>query len=106
VYLIFKDGLHWYTLKYVWSATAPTGLTCDRPRSPVRSQDTIIRESGGPLNEWVTEQIDPTAEFREHFRDGDPKGHVPDLVGIGLMTDGDATKSESSADYGAFELGP
>ena len=70
------------------------------------SQDTIVLQSGGPLNKWVTEEIDPTADFRKHFRDGDPDGHVPDLVGIGLMTDGDQTKSESSADYGGFELDP
>jgi hypothetical protein len=30
---------------------------------------------------------------------------VPDFIGIGLMTDGDQTKSEAVADYGGFEIG-
>ena len=29
---------------------------------------------------------------------------VPDLVGVGLMSDGDQTKSISAADYTGFEL--
>jgi hypothetical protein len=29
---------------------------------------------------------------------------VPDLVGIGIMSDGDQTHSVSAADYAAFEL--
>jgi hypothetical protein len=104
VYVIFKQGLHMYTLKYTWSAEGPKMTACDSQRSPVVSQDSIILESGGPLNEWVTEEVDLKADFRERFRNRDPKGHVPDIVGLGIMTDGDQTKSESSADFGDFEL--
>ena len=76
----------------------------DHKRSPFVSQDTIILESGGPLGVWRTEQIDLKQEFRRHFGDGDPNADVPDFVGVGIMTDGDQTKSESSADYAGFVL--
>ncbi len=64
----------------------------------------MILESGGPLGEWRTEEIDLASEYRRHFENNDPKAELPDLVGFGLMTDGDQTKSESAADYGTFTL--
>lgn len=104
VYLTWKHTLKWYTLKYVWSSVGQRGAVCDRKRSPFVSQDTVILQSGGPLNVWRTEQIDLRQEFRRHFGDGDPNADVPDFVGVGIMTDGDQTKSESSADYAGFVL--
>ena len=60
--------------------------------------------NAGTLNEWRTEDIDPSAEFRAHFEGGNPNADVPDLVGLGLMSDGDQTLSASAADYAAFQL--
>jgi hypothetical protein len=63
-----------------------------------------VLESGAPLNEWKTEHIDLKAEFRKHFEHGDPTASVPDLMGVALMSDGDQTQSDSSADYADFVL--
>jgi len=104
IYVSWKRGLRWYTLKYVWSAVGRKGAVCDEKSNPFLAQKTIILESGAPLNEWKRESIDLKAEFRKHFEDGDPQASVPDLLGIGLMTDGDQTQSESSADYADFVL--
>lgn len=104
IYVSWKRGLRWYTLKYVWSAVGPKGAVCDRKRNPFVAQDTIILRTGGPLNEWKTEEIDLKAEFRKHFEDGDPNADVPDLLGVGLMTDGDQTDSPSVGDYADFVL--
>jgi hypothetical protein len=104
VYLTFKRMLRWYTLKYVWSSVGPRGATCDRKRSPFTAQDTIILESGGPLGAWQAEEIDLASEYRKHFEDGKADADVPDFLGIGLMTDGDQTRSESAADYGDFTV--
>ena len=104
VYLTWKRGLRYYTLKYVWSAVGTKGRTCDSKRNPFVAQDTIILESGGPLGSWRTEDIDLAAQFRAHFEHGDAKAEVPDFVGIGLMTDGDQTGSPSAADFGSFTL--
>jgi hypothetical protein len=105
VYVTWKRGLRWYTLKYVWSAAGPKGRTCDSKRNPFVAQDTIIVDSGEPVGQWRTVRIVPDDEFRNHFEGGDPKAAVPDLVGVGIMSDGDQTKSQSSADYRDFVLG-
>ncbi len=104
VYLTFKRTFRYYSLKYVWSAVGRRGAVCDRKRNMFVAQDTIILESGPPLGVWRTEEIDLKTEFRRHFDNGDPAGDVPDFVGVGIMTDGDQTKSESEADYAGFVL--
>ena len=48
------------------------------------------------------EEIDPDALFRAHFEGGSPDAEVPDLQGIGILTDGDQTHSVSAADYAGF----
>jgi hypothetical protein len=104
VHLTWKNGLKYYVLKYVWSGVGKRGEICDRKRGVFAARDTIIQESGPPLNEWRTVHVDLRAEFRRHFRDGDAKADVPDFVGVGLSTDGDQTHSESAADYADFVL--
>jgi hypothetical protein len=105
VYLTWKRALKWYTLKYVWSTVGPKGQTCDKHGTPFSAQETVILQSGGPTGTWQTEEIDLPTEFRRHFAGGDPSASVPDFIGIGLMTDGDQTKSEAVADYAGFEIG-
>lgn len=102
VYVTWRRGLKWYSLKYVWSAVGRKGTTCDKKRNPFRAQDTIIVDSGPPLGQWRTVEIDPDAEFRNHFEGGDSHADVPDLLGLGVMSDGDQTSSPSSADYAGF----
>jgi hypothetical protein len=104
VYVFWKRGLKYYSIKYVWSAVGPKGAVCDQHRNPFVAQDTVILETGGPLNTWVTETVDLKAEFRKHFEDGKADADVPSLKGVGIMTDGDQTQSPSSADYGPFTL--
>jgi hypothetical protein len=104
IYVFWRRDLRFYSLKYVWSTVGPKGAVCGRKRSPFLAQDTIILETGEPLNTWVNEQIDVKAEFRSHFADGREDAPVPGLVGIGIMSDGDQTKSESVADYDRFTL--
>jgi hypothetical protein len=102
VYVSWKRGLRYYTLKYVWSAVGARGAVCDQKRNPFLAQDTVILESGAPLGQWRTVELDLRREFRKHFEDGNPEAEVPDLFGIGLMSDGDQTKSPSSADFADF----
>jgi len=102
VYATWRRGLRWYALKYVWSSVGPKGTTCDGKRGPFVAQDTILIESGGPTDQWKSETIDLKAEFRRHFEDGRADADVPDFVGLGIMSDGDQTHSESAADYAAF----
>lgn len=104
VYVSWKRGLRYYTLKYVWSAVGQRGAVCDKKRNPFLAQDTVIVETGAPLSEWRTVDLDLRAEFQKHFEGGDAAADVPDLFGIGLMSDGDQTASVSSADFADFTL--
>ena len=103
-YVTWKRGLRYYTLKYVWTATGPKGRVCARKRNPFVAQDTVLLAAGPPLDVWQSVELDLRSEFRKHFADGDASADVPDFVGIGIMSDGDQTQSESSADYGRFVL--
>ena len=104
VYLTFKRGLRYYTLKYVWSASVERGRVCRKKRTPFVAEDTIILASGPSGGTFRSVEIDVAREFRQHFEDGDANASVAPFVGIGLMTDGDQTASESSADFGTFTL--
>ena len=102
IYVSWRRGLRWYTLKYVWSAVGPKGAVCDKKSNPFVAQNTVVLETGAPLNVWKSERIDLKAEFRTHFEGGDQTASVPDFLGVGIMSDGDQTHSDSSADYADF----
>jgi hypothetical protein len=102
VFVTFKRGLKYYILKYAWTTMSRKGAVCNKRRNPFMNRDTTVMEVDGPVNTWLSEQIDPKAEFVRHF--GGTLGDVPDFVGIGLMTDGDQTKSLSEADYADFSV--
>jgi hypothetical protein len=104
VYATWKRGLRYYTLKYVWTTLGNKGAVCDSKRNPFVAQDTVVLRVGPSLDVWQTEEIDLRADFRKHFEGGDTSASVPDFVGVGIMTDGDQTRSESSADFGTFTL--
>jgi hypothetical protein len=102
VYLVWKSGMRWYSLKLDWSTEGTRGAICNVTRNPFVASDTVILRSGSPTGVWLEEEIDPDALFRAHFEGGNPKAEVPELQGIGILTDGDQTRSVSSGDYGGF----
>lgn len=104
VYVTWKRGMRWYSLKFIWSTEAPIGATCAGKRNPLVAQDSVVLRSGGPVGVWREEEIEPDRLFREHFESGDPSAEVPELAGIGIMTDGDQTRSVSAADFTGFVL--
>jgi hypothetical protein len=104
VYVTWRRTLRWYTLKFVWSASRPPGTICDRRRNAFVAQDTVVLQSGAPLGVWKHESVDLVQLFRKHFEDGDQDADVPPLIGLGVMTDGDQTKTASTGDYADFVL--
>lgn len=104
VYVIWKRGMRWYSVKLDWSAEAPAGTTCNGIRNPFVASDTVIVRSGGPTGVWREEEVDPDVLFRAHFEGGRADAEVPELQGIGILTDGDQTHSVSAADYAGFVL--
>ena len=104
-YVAWREGLKWYALKFVWSATVPKGTRCAHKSSVFKSEETVVLESGpGALNTWVQEEIDLDAEYRKAFAKNNPRAGVPPLKGFAVFTDGDQTHSVSQAEYADFIL--
>ncbi len=103
VFITFKRGIKWYIVKFAWTMGVRRGTLCDRKRNLTMDRDTIVLESDGPTGVWRREEVDVRLAYLRLFakRPGEP---IPDLVGIGVMTDGDQTQSVSSADYAGFEI--
>jgi hypothetical protein len=104
VYVTWKRGLRWYSLKFIWSTDAKVGQVCNKQRNPFVFSDSIVLHSGQTSAEWVEEEVDPEALFQQHFIDTGDTDYLPELQGIGILTDGDQTNSQSSADYAGFEM--
>lgn len=77
-------------LKYVWSSTAPKGTFYKKNDK----MTIIVKESGDP-GKWVWESTNLMEDAKKAF------GKVPDrtISGIGILTDGNATKSPAACDY-------
>ncbi|MCY3556273.1 MAG: DUF3047 domain-containing protein [Gemmatimonadetes bacterium] len=85
------------TLKYVWSTTAPVGT--HYRREGIGRPHVIVLESGKEkLGQWVEESVDVHADYVRIFGKKPPRK----AVGIGILTDGNATGSDSRGDYDDF----
>lgn len=85
------------TLKYVWSTTVPVGT--HYRREGVGRPHVIVLESGKEkLGQWVEESIDVHADYVRIFGKKPPRK----AVGIGILTDGNATGTDSKGDYDDF----
>jgi hypothetical protein len=84
------------SIKYTWSTTEPVGTSINGRFASFKIE---IAESGADnLGEWVTEEVDVYEDHRRRFGNR-PRGKA---VGIAILTDADATRSVSAADYGSF----
>jgi Protein of unknown function (DUF3047) len=104
VYIVWKRGWRWYSLKLIWSSVGRHGATCRSTRNALVASDSVIIRTGLATGEWHEEEIDPSALFRAHFEGGNPNAEVPELQGIGILTDGDQTHTAAAADFGGFVL--
>jgi Protein of unknown function (DUF3047) len=100
VFLTFKAGAKYMILKYVWATTGKVGSFCQSKRGWFLDRDTILLHVGGPLDTWVSEEVDPRADFAKHF--GTKLEDVPNFVGLAIMTDGDQSNSVVESDYADF----
>jgi len=102
VFATFKAGLKTMVIKYVWNSVSPVHKTCELANNPFFAKREIVLRVAGELDTWHTETVDPRADFVRYF--GGKLEDVPDFVGLGVLTDGDATKSPSEGDYADFVL--
>jgi hypothetical protein len=97
---ITGEPLPYATLMYVWCNTRPSGSVIINPRTD-RIRKLVVESGARHLNQWLDYERDVRADFEKTF--GEPPGA---LVGIGIMTDTDNTRSSSRAWYGPLKLLP
>jgi len=106
VYLVMARGLSKFVIKYVWSQKYQAGDNWRSENGPFEKMQLAIRR--GPSAEtdvWHEESVDIAGEFRKYFGKGD-EDEIPPVTGIGVLSDGDGTRSEVEADYSGFVLTP
>jgi hypothetical protein len=92
------EELPYATLMYVWCNTRPPGTVIVNPRTD-RIRKLVVESGAGRLRQWVDYERNIRADYEKAF------GETPGaLVGIGIMTDSDNTRSNTSAWYGPVTL--
>jgi hypothetical protein len=88
------EPMPYATLMYVWSNQSPSDAVIPNPRTD-RIRKIVVESGTQRLGQWQTYERDVRADFERAF--GEAPGN---LVGIGIMTDSDNTKSVTRAWYG------
>ncbi len=92
------EELPYATLMYVWCNTREPGSVIVNPRTD-RIRTLVVESGPGRLRQWVDYERNIRADYEKAF--GEPPGA---LVGIGIMTDSDNTRSSTRAWYGPVRL--
>ena len=86
------------TLMYVWCNKRPVGTIIHNARTE-RIRKMVIESGPVGLRQWRNYERDIRADFEAAFGEAPGK-----LVGIGIMTDSDNTRSQTQAWYGKISL--
>jgi len=99
VYVLFKN--RWFIpipkyIKYVWSSSLPVGESFIYKLF----RGVIVLESGDQkIDTWITESVNISEDYKKIY------GEEPTrIVGIGILTDANATHSTAEASYDDFEV--
>ncbi|MBN1962293.1 MAG: DUF3047 domain-containing protein [Deltaproteobacteria bacterium] len=104
VYLTFASGLRRYVIKYIWSTKYPPGANWRTTSGILKKMQVVVRQGPPTVTDsWHHESIVITNEFHRYFG-GDIKDKPPPIAGVGILSDGDGTRSEVKADYSDFLL--
>jgi hypothetical protein len=100
IYVMLKTGIFPKAIKYVWSATLPVGTIIT---SSLNSNlKVIILESGKEkCGQWVCERVNIKKDIARCYGE---KEQIPNILGIGLMTDADNTRSITESCYGQIKI--
>ena len=94
------EPLPYATLMYVWCNKRPAGTVITSPRTD-RIRKLVVESGAVRLNQWLDYERDIRADYQRVF------GEAPGaLVGIGIMTDSDNTRTHTRAWYGPLRLLP
>jgi hypothetical protein len=98
IYLLLKNGIFPKAIKYVWSSNLPVGSVVQSAYNA--NVKIIVMESGKEkCNQWVTETSNVKNDIVRCFGEKEKFSHI---LGFGLLTDADNTRSCAAACYGAI----
>ena len=93
------EALPYATLMYVWCNTRPPGTVIINPRTD-RIRTLVVESGASRLQQWVDYERNIRSDYEKAF------GEAPGaLIGIGIMTDSDNTRSSTKAWYGPVTFG-
>jgi DUF3047 family protein len=99
VRVITGEEMPYATLMYVWCNRRAPGTLIISPRTD-RVRTLVVESGTRNLNQWLEYDRNVTADYQRAF------GEAPGaLIGIGIMTDSDNTRSTAQAWYGPVRLG-
>jgi hypothetical protein len=96
--IISGHDMPYASLMYVWSTKSPLEAVIPSPRTS-RIKMIVVNSGSDRLGQWQKHQRDLSKDYQMAFNE--PPGKV---IGLGLMTDSDNTKSKVNAIYGDIEL--
>ncbi|MEW6520123.1 MAG: DUF3047 domain-containing protein [Thermodesulfobacteriota bacterium] len=96
--LLYGDYPPINAINYIWASKEPQGLIAPNPYTD-RVKMIVIESGPAKLNQWIAEQRDIAADYRQAFGE-DP----PAISGIAIMTDSDNTGESATAWYGDIIL--
>ena len=92
------EEMPYATLMYVWCNRRQPGTLITNPRTD-RIRKLVVESGPANLGQWLDYRRDIRADFERAF--GEPPGA---LVGVGIMSDTDNTRSTARAWYGPVQL--
>ena len=92
------EEMPYAVMMYVWSKQRPVGAVIHSPRTD-RIRKLVVESGEAQLHRWIDYERDVARDFEQVF--GEPPGA---LVGIGIMTDTDNTRTKATAWYGPLQL--
>jgi Protein of unknown function (DUF3047) len=96
--LITGEEMPYAVMMYVWSKEKPVGTVIHSPRTD-RVRKLVVQSGEDKLAHWVDYERDVLADFRQVY--GEAPGN---LVGMGIMTDTDNTRTTARAWYGPVHV--
>jgi hypothetical protein len=96
--IISGHDMPYASLMYVWSSDIPVETVINNSRTS-RVKMIVVNSGSDQLGVWQKHQRDLSEDYQSAFNS--PPGKI---IGLGLMTDSDNTKTKVNAIYGDIEL--
>lgn len=96
--IVSGQDMPYASIMYVWAANSPVETVITSARTS-RIKMIVVNSGAAQLNSWQKHERDVAADYRRVFQEEPGK-----IIGIGLLTDSDNTRTQVQGIYGDIEL--